>query len=113
MGGLAGRACALLLPVARGIASTACDEGYSRARGGARCGLRRQCDRKQIDAKTRSHSALTRLTSVADFSNDVSGRYRIEEWKAAGAAIERHPLSGIGLGNTITFWSPMYSPTTQ
>ncbi len=59
------------------------------------------------------HSALTRLTSVADFSKDVSGRYRIDEWKAAGAAIERHPLSGIGLGNTITFWSPMYSPTTH
>jgi len=59
------------------------------------------------------HSALTRLTSVADFNKDVSGRYRIAEWKAAGAAIERHPLTGIGLGNTITFWSPMYSPTTH
>jgi len=59
------------------------------------------------------HSALTRLTSVADFNKDVSGRYRIDEWKAAGAAIEHHPLAGIGLGNTITFWSPMYSPTTH
>ena len=32
-------------------ASTARDEGYSRGSGGARCGLRRQCDRKQIDAR--------------------------------------------------------------
>ncbi len=59
------------------------------------------------------YAALTRFTSVADFNNDVSGRYRIDEWKAAGSAIERHPWSGIGLGNTITFWSPMYSPTTH
>lgn len=59
------------------------------------------------------HAAVTRLSSVAEFDKDVSGRYRLDEWEAAGAAIREHPLAGIGLGNTITFWSPMYSPTTH
>ena len=59
------------------------------------------------------HSAATRLSSVADFNKDVSGRYRLDEWLAAGHAIARHPLAGIGLGNSISFWSPAYSPTTN
>jgi O-antigen ligase len=59
------------------------------------------------------HAAMTRLASVSDFNRDVSTRYRLAEWTAAGRAIEHHPLTGIGLGNTISFWSPRYSPMTN
>lgn len=58
-------------------------------------------------------AGITRLTSITKFHSDVSGRYRIAEWKAAGTAIKRHPLTGIGLGSTISFWSPMYSKATN
>jgi O-antigen ligase len=67
-----------------------------------------------------SHSAndplravVTRLASVAEFNRDVSGQHRIHEWKAAAQEIKAHPLAGIGLGNTITYWTPMYSPETH
>jgi O-antigen ligase len=58
-------------------------------------------------------AAVTRLASVADFNRDVSGQHRIHEWKAAAHEIKAHPLAGIGLGNTITYWTPMYSPETH
>jgi O-antigen ligase len=58
-------------------------------------------------------AVVTRLASVADFNRDVSGQHRIHEWKAAAHEIKEHPLAGIGLGHTITYWTPMYSPETH
>lgn len=55
----------------------------------------------------------TRLASVSAVQSDVSGRYRLAEWSAAYHAISEHPVTGIGLGSTISFWSPMYSDATH
>ena len=55
-------------------------------------------------------AGLKRFESVGNFRGDVSSRYRVAEWHEAFAQIEAHPLTGIGLGNSITFTNPMYSP---
>jgi O-antigen ligase len=54
-------------------------------------------------------AGLKRFQSVGAFRSDESSRYRFAEWSEAGRQIERHPLTGIGLGNSITFTNPMYS----
>ena len=55
-------------------------------------------------------AGLTRIRSVASYGNDVSSRYRFAEWSEAVHQIERHPIVGIGLGNSISFTNPMFSP---
>ncbi len=54
-------------------------------------------------------AGLKRFQSVGAFRSDESSRFRFAEWSEAGRQIERHPLTGIGLGNSITFTNPMYS----
>lgn len=54
-------------------------------------------------------AGLSRLESLGGYRGDVSSEYRIAEWSRALAVIRQHPLTGIGLGNSITFESPMYS----
>jgi O-antigen ligase len=54
-------------------------------------------------------AGLKRFQSVGAFRGDESSRYRFAEWSEARRQIERHPLTGIGLGNSITFTNPMYS----
>lgn len=54
-------------------------------------------------------AAVSRLHSVLAFRNDVSAGRRVNEWDAATNEIERHPLGGIGLGSSITFFDPEFS----
>jgi len=58
-------------------------------------------------------AGLERLTSAAQYDDDVSGRYRLAEWGTAIEQIKKHPLTGIGLGSSITFANPMFSPTSN
>jgi O-antigen ligase len=58
-------------------------------------------------------AGLDRLMSVGDSEDDVSSRYRVVEWKTAIDEITRHPLTGIGLGSSITFTNPMFSPSSN
>ena len=55
-------------------------------------------------------AGLKRFQSVGALQGDVSSRYRFAEWSEAARQIEHHPLTGIGLGNSITFTNPMFSP---
>jgi O-antigen ligase len=50
-------------------------------------------------------AGLERLSSTGS-SSDPSGQYRINEWTTALRQVHIHPLSGIGLGGTITFENP-------
>jgi O-antigen ligase/glycosyltransferase involved in cell wall biosynthesis len=54
-------------------------------------------------------SAFDRLTSVASSSTDPSAQHRLAEWQRALEVSADHPLTGIGLGSTISFSSPLYS----
>ena len=54
-------------------------------------------------------SGRERLLSVGSFERDVSALHRQNEWSTALGEIADHPLTGIGLGSSITFYSPMYS----
>ena len=58
-------------------------------------------------------AGLDRLTSVGEYRNDVSSRYRVGEWETAVDEITRHPLTGIGLGTSITFTNPMFSSSSN
>jgi O-antigen ligase len=58
-------------------------------------------------------SGLDRLVSLAQFSQDSSTQHRVVEAHAAVAAIATRPYTGIGLGNTITFISPLFNAETN
>jgi O-antigen ligase len=66
-----------------------------------------------VGTKSPLAGALERISSSGDYNSDVSARYRFAEWQAASHEIHTHPLTGIGLGSAITFWSPMYSNITH
>jgi O-antigen ligase len=54
-------------------------------------------------------AGFDRLSSIGQYQTDVSSRYRVVEWSTAIGEIQRHPLTGIGLGTSITFMNPMFS----
>jgi O-antigen ligase len=54
-------------------------------------------------------SGLERLASVEEPQRDVSSQHRVREWDRSLELVEAHPVTGIGLGGSITFWSPLYS----
>ena len=58
-------------------------------------------------------SGLERLQSVGSYETDVSALHREAETREALRQIRIHPLTGIGLGGAITFFSPFYNPATQ
>jgi O-antigen ligase len=58
-------------------------------------------------------SGLERLASVEEPQRDVSSQHRVREWERSLELVEAHPVTGIGLGGSITFWSPLYSETRQ
>jgi O-antigen ligase len=53
-------------------------------------------------------SARERLASLGLSAQDISAQHRVAELRQARDLILRHPLTGIGLGATITFVSPLY-----
>jgi O-antigen ligase len=55
-------------------------------------------------------AGLRRLSSLGSYQRDVSSRYRVAEWTRAAEEIQAQPIGGIGLGSSITFVNPMYSP---
>jgi O-antigen ligase len=55
-------------------------------------------------------AGAARLGSIFTYGDDISSSYRLAEWRTAASEISQHPLTGIGLGNSITFWSPEFSP---
>jgi O-antigen ligase len=55
-------------------------------------------------------AGAARIGSIVTYRDDISSSYRLAEWRTAASEISRHPLTGIGLGNSITFWSPEFSP---
>lgn len=57
-------------------------------------------------------SGASRMESIFAGGDDASSQHRINEWHEAWRRIRQHPVAGIGLGNTITFHSPMYNPAT-
>ena len=57
-------------------------------------------------------SAVERLASVTAPSADPSAQHRLAEWHRALQVSGQHPLTGIGLGGTISFVSPLYSSET-
>ena len=68
-----------------------------------------------VNARSASHSqnileaGVERFLSTGQYDRDVSAGHRFAEWRAARQQIEEHPISGIGVGSSITYWSPMYS----
>ncbi len=56
-------------------------------------------------------SGASRIESIGAYSDDVSAQHRLAEWRAAASAIRASPIEGIGLGTSITFQSPRYSPS--
>ena len=58
-------------------------------------------------------SGLDRLQSVGSYSTDVSALHREAENRAALREVRTHPLVGVGLGGTITFFSPLFNPATE
>jgi O-antigen ligase len=54
-------------------------------------------------------SGLERLESLEQPQRDPSSLHRVMEWERSMELIKAHPITGIGLGGSITFWSPMYS----
>lgn len=57
-------------------------------------------------------AGINRLDSVLN-NDDVSRRHREAEFSYVISRIERHPVLGTGLGTSVTFYSPMYSSTTN
>ncbi len=58
-------------------------------------------------------AGLDRITSLGSTSSDVSAQHRFTEWRAAGHQIARHPLTGIGLGSSIEYDNPEFSPESN
>jgi O-antigen ligase len=58
-------------------------------------------------------SGLERLESVGNPQRDVSSLHRVSEFNRSMELIKAHPGTGIGLGGSITFWSPMYSEVRE
>jgi O-antigen ligase len=58
-------------------------------------------------------SGRDRLFSLGETVDDVSTRHRLAEFKEARKLILGHPLTGIGLGATITFVSPLYDQEAE
>lgn len=58
-------------------------------------------------------ATVARFHSILAYRNDVSAGRRINEWNEASKVIEANPLGGIGLGGTITFIDPEYSPESN
>jgi O-antigen ligase len=57
--------------------------------------------------------ASARLGTLVHGVADVSSRHRLAETQEAIRRIEEDPLTGIGLGGTITFVSPLYNEQQQ
>jgi O-antigen ligase len=55
---------------------------------------------------------LQRLQSVNSYDVDVSALHREVETKAALEEFRQHPLAGIGLGATLSFFSPLFNPNS-
>jgi O-antigen ligase len=58
-------------------------------------------------------SGLERVESLGKPQRDVSSLHRVSELKRSMELIKAHPETGIGLGGSITFWSPMYSEVRE
>jgi O-antigen ligase len=58
-------------------------------------------------------AGLDRIESLTQFSQDSSNQHRVAEAHAAIKQIDAHPFTGIGLGNTITFISPLFNTATN
>jgi O-antigen ligase len=58
-------------------------------------------------------TARERLFSVFESDDDVSTRHRGAEFDRAVELIGEHPITGIGLGQSITFVSPLYDRTAE
>jgi O-antigen ligase len=58
-------------------------------------------------------SARERLASLGLSAEDISAQHRVAELRQARDLILRHPLTGIGLGATITFVSPLYDALAE
>lgn len=55
-------------------------------------------------------SGAERIASIFRADSDVSSQHRVNEAREAWRQITAHPVTGLGLGATITFESPMYDP---
>jgi O-antigen ligase len=53
-----------------------------------------------------------RFASIGQLEADLSSQHRVNEWTEAIDRIRAAPLTGIGLGGDITFWSPLYQEST-
>jgi O-antigen ligase len=58
-------------------------------------------------------AGVQRFLSTGQYDRDVSAGHRFAEWRAAREQIEENPITGIGVGSSITYWSPMYSETRE
>lgn len=54
-------------------------------------------------------AGLDRIGSLGSTSSDVSAQHRFTEWRAAGHQIVGHPVTGIGLGSSISYENPEFS----
>jgi O-antigen ligase len=54
-----------------------------------------------------------RLLSLSQATQDASTGHRLAEWERSFEEIRDAPLTGVGLGSSITFFSPLYSPATN
>jgi len=57
-------------------------------------------------------SGLQRLESVGSYQTDISALHREAETREALKQIGLHPVLGLGLGATLTFFSPLPNPAT-
>jgi len=53
-----------------------------------------------------------RASTIANLDDDLAMRHRFAEWRRSSEEIRDHPLTGIGLGSSIRFQSPMYNSGT-
>jgi O-antigen ligase len=58
-------------------------------------------------------SARERLASLGLSAEDISAQHRVAELRRARDLILSHPLTGIGLGATFTFVSPLYDALAE
>lgn len=66
-------------------------------------------DRSSVSRESALQAGAERLSSIGSYDRDVSARHRVAEAERARELIDEHTLTGIGLGASITFWSPMYN----